>query len=68
MEESVKRYRAALYMRLSKEDEGNGESSSITTQRKMLRAFAHENISQFMMNILMTAYQEPPLNALNLYG
>ncbi len=43
MEESVKRYRAALYMRLSKEDEGNGESSSIITQRKMLRAFAHEN-------------------------
>ncbi len=29
-------------MRLSKEDEGSGESSSIATQRKMLRAFATE--------------------------
>ncbi len=30
-------------MRLSKEDEGSGESSSIATQRKMLRAFARKN-------------------------
>ena len=36
-------YRAALYMRLSKDDEGVGESASITTQRKMLRAYANEN-------------------------
>lgn len=36
------RYIAALYMRLSRED-GENESSSITTQRKMLTAFAKEN-------------------------
>lgn len=35
-------YRAALYMRLSRDDEGAGESSSITTQRKMLRSYAQE--------------------------
>jgi len=36
-------YRAALYMRLSKDDEGTTESTSITTQRKMLRNYAQEN-------------------------
>lgn len=36
------RYIAALYMRLSRED-GENESASITTQRKMLTAFAKEN-------------------------
>lgn len=35
-------YKAALYMRLSKED-GEKESASIGTQRKMLRFFAKEN-------------------------
>ncbi|MDO4972746.1 MAG: recombinase family protein [Eubacteriales bacterium] len=32
--------RAALYMRLSKDDEGVGESASIATQREILRRFA----------------------------
>lgn len=32
--------RAALYMRLSKDDEGAGESASIATQRDILRRFA----------------------------
>ncbi|MDD4699815.1 MAG: recombinase family protein [Oscillospiraceae bacterium] len=36
-------YSAALYMRLSKDDDGAAESVSITTQRKMLRAYALEN-------------------------
>lgn len=36
-------YRAALYMRLSKDDEGAGESSSITNQRNMLTAYAGEH-------------------------
>ncbi len=36
-------YKAALYMRLSKDDYNQGESSSITTQRKMLTAFAKQN-------------------------
>ena len=37
------KYSTALYMRLSKDDDGVSESSSITTQRKMLRAYAMEN-------------------------
>ena len=36
-------YQAALYLRLSKDDEGSGESASIVTQRKMLREYAREN-------------------------
>lgn len=36
-------YRAGLYLRLSKDDEGSGESASITNQRSILRAFAKEN-------------------------
>lgn len=39
----TKKYSAALYMRLSKDDDGEEESVSITTQRKMLRAYALEN-------------------------
>lgn len=35
-------YNAALYCRLSRDDELYGESSSISTQRKMLRDFAAE--------------------------
>lgn len=41
MNKGEKAYHAALYMRLSRED-GLRESSSIATQRKMLRAFAKE--------------------------
>ena len=33
-------YAAGLYMRLSKDDEGSSESSSISTQRNILREFA----------------------------
>lgn len=36
-------YRAALYMRLSRDDEGAGESSSITNQRRMLTRYAQEH-------------------------
>ena len=36
-------YRAALYMRLSKEDQVNGESGSILTQRRILNEYAKEN-------------------------
>ncbi|MDR1769436.1 MAG: recombinase family protein [Hungatella sp.] len=36
-------YSGALYMRLSKDDDGTGESSSISTQRKMLCSYAIEN-------------------------
>lgn len=36
-------YKAALYMRLSRDDDGTAESASITTQRKMLRSYAADN-------------------------
>ncbi|MEG1548152.1 MAG: recombinase family protein [Clostridia bacterium] len=36
-------YKAALYMRLSKDDDGGIESASISTQRKMLMSYAAEN-------------------------
>lgn len=36
-------HRAALYLRLSKEDDSACESSSIDTQRRILRAYAEEN-------------------------
>ena len=36
-------YKAALYMRLSKDDYNQGESSSIINQRKMLVSFAEKN-------------------------
>ena len=42
MQSNRKNYRAGLYMRLSRDD-GVGESSSITTQRKILRAYAEEH-------------------------
>lgn len=35
-------YNAALYARLSRDDELSGESSSISTQRQMLRQYANE--------------------------
>ena len=36
-------YRAALYMRLSKDDDGAAESASIITQRQLLRSYAAEH-------------------------
>ncbi len=36
-------YRAALYIRLSKEDDRDRESQSVTNQRSMLEAFAREH-------------------------
>ncbi|MBR5163041.1 MAG: recombinase family protein, partial [Schwartzia sp.] len=35
--------RAALYMRLSRDDDGRSESASITTQRTILRRYAEQN-------------------------
>ena len=36
-------YNTALYLRLSRDDEGIGESNSISTQRMMLRRYADQN-------------------------
>lgn len=40
---NTKIYRTALYMRLSRDDELQGESGSIQTQRMMLRQYAQEH-------------------------
>ena len=37
------KYSAALYMRLSRDDENFGDSISIETQRKVLRQYVSEN-------------------------
>ncbi len=36
-------YRAALYIRLSKEDENEGPSQSVTNQRSLLNEFVKEH-------------------------
>ena len=43
MKAKAKSYQAALYLRLSKDDDGINESASISTQRKMLQTYAREN-------------------------
>jgi len=43
MQPNQPRYTAALYMRLSKDDDSKAESASIKTQRAMLRSYAEEN-------------------------
>ena len=43
IKESNQDYRAAIYIRLSKEDGDREESESVTNQRKILKAFAKEN-------------------------
>ena len=39
-------YKAAAYLRLSREDEGKAESDSITNQRELIKNFA-ENFPRF---------------------
>ncbi len=39
-------YRAALYIRLSKEDESEGPSQSVTNQRSLLEEFAQRHCLQ----------------------
>ena len=36
-------YNAGIYCRLSKDDIGNGDSSSITTQKEMLSKYVRDN-------------------------
>lgn len=43
MNQQNKVYNTALYLRLSREDEREGESSSISSQREILRKYAHNN-------------------------
>ena len=40
---SKRKYVAALYLRLSKDDGDKEESKSISNQRRILRAYAEEN-------------------------
>ena len=44
----MKKVRVAIYMRLSKEDEGRqGESNSITMQRALLQKYASKNFQNY---------------------
>lgn len=40
---NAKTYKAAIYLRLSRDDELQGESGSISTQRQMLTQYCREN-------------------------
>ena len=40
--EGAEKYRAALYIRLSREDETDGPSESVSNQRAMLEDFARQ--------------------------
>ena len=52
-----------LYERLSRDDELQGESNSISNQKKMLEDFARRNGLPNPTHSPMTAYREPVLTA-----
>ena len=52
-----------LYERLSRDDELQGESNSISHQKQMLEEFARRNGCQTLPTSPMTAYREPVLTA-----
>ena len=52
-----------LYERLSRDDELQGESNSISNQKKMLEDYARRNGLPNPTTSLMTAYREPVLTA-----
>ena len=71
-------YNTALYLRLSRDDEGAGESNSIATQRMMLRSYVfappliyglswrllpHEQLEQRFF-LLSILFHHPPADAL----
>ena len=51
VKENNQEYKAAIYIRLSKEDGDREESESVTNQRKILN-------TKFMMNMLMMDIRE----------
>ena len=51
-------YSAAVYCRLSKDDEQSGESVSIETQKMMLEDFCHEEGFLFMKSMRTTAIRD----------
>ena len=48
----------ALYLRLSRDDEKEGESNSISNQRKLLTDFAKRTVSETLKFLLMTECRE----------
>ena len=55
-------YNTALYLRLSRDDEGAGESNSIATQRMMLRRFAEQNHLQIIDEYIDDGYSGTNFN------
>lgn len=60
-------YRAALYIRLSKEDESEGPSQSVTNQRSLLEEFVREHHCRSMTLISTTVGAAQALTA-RLFG
>ena len=54
-----------LYERLSRDDELQGESNSISNQKKMLEDYARRNGLPNPTHFTMTAYREPVLLGLD---
>ncbi len=54
-------YRVALYIRLSREDENEGQSESVSNQQSMLNQFVKEN----QLCVYNTYIDEPVIIGLN---
>ncbi len=57
-------YNTALYMRLSRDDDNYGDSTSIETQRTILRKFAEDNglhmVSEFVDATVIIGLKQNP--------
>ena len=51
----------ALYERLSRDDELQGESNSIINQKQLLESYAKETVLQISITIMMMELAEQPL-------
>ncbi len=58
--------RGAFYLRLSKDDDNQKESSSISNQRKLLQDYAEKPALISWRNSVMTVYPERPLTGRGL--
>lgn len=57
--EGAEKYRAALYIRLSREDETDGPSESVSNQRAMLEDFARQRGCRWPASMWTTAGRAP---------
>lgn len=57
-------YKVGIYLRLSKDDERQGESLSIENQRRVLTNYVNEQAGLSMTSMSMTEFRACPLTAL----